>query len=143
MLDYEFPRFALRVQEQGSVSRAYLFLVTVDTSVISDAVMMQLGPPRGVPLEDYPPEPAFLAAGLSVLANMKDLLVRGVDAVVEDQMFREHRFRKSEVEEKVMMARQALATAKVIGAAGIDEAVRQLETRLRTLSRRPRRRKSR
>jgi hypothetical protein len=143
MLELEFPRFALRVQEQGALSRAYLFLVSIDTSVISDAVMMQLGPPRGVPLYDYPPEEAFLAAGLSVLANMKDLLVRGVDAVVEDQMFREHRFRRSEVKEKVMMARQSLATAKVIGAAGVEEAERHLQNRLRNLVRRPRRRKSR
>lgn len=143
MLELEFPRFVLRVQEQGAVSRAYLFLVTVDTSVISDAVMMQLGPPRGVPLDDYPPKEAFIAAALSVLANMKDLLVLGVDAVVEDQMFREHRFRESEVKEKVMMARQALATAKVIGAAGIEEAERYLHNRIRNLARRPRRRKSR
>jgi hypothetical protein len=143
MLEIEFPRFVLRVQEQGALSRAYLFLISVDTSVISDAVMVQLGAPRGAPLYDYPPEEAFIAAGLGVLATMRDLLVRGVDAVVEDQMFQEHRFRKSEVEEKVMMARQALATAKVIGAAGLEAAERHLQDRMRKLARRLRRWKPR
>lgn len=138
MLDLQFPRFDFLVQEQGSVGYTYLFLISTQTPVISDAVMMQLGPPRGVPLLDYPPEDAFIAAGLSVLANMRDLLARGVEAVVEDQMTRERRFKRSDTQEKVVMARQALATAKAIGARGLEDAQRQLEDRLRTLARRKR-----
>lgn len=129
-MDYEYPSFGLESQYQGTSAQGYLFLVFARTGGAANAVMIQMAPPPGAGTWN-PPPPAYAAAALKIVTDMRRVLRDGVEKHARDIMREERRFTMRDQEEKLEAAENAFKVAELIGDQELAEAEADLEKQVK------------
>lgn len=141
-MEFEYPSFRMNLEFQGIVRDAYYFMISIEAADIEHVIPFQLGAPRGIPLREPPPSPAFYAAALYIVHDLRELLREGVQKSVDRHMRAERRASHLELQEKTEMTEHAMDVAKAIGEGELAKAEADLTRRLQAPQKRGRSRMS-